>query len=349
MARKSINLALQGGGSHGAFTWGVLDRLFEDDRVEIAGVSGASAGAMNAVVAAEGLRKGGAEGARAALEAFWTRVSAAARASPIQRSPLEVLLGDYSLDRNPSYLLFDLLTRVASPYDLNPGGVNPLRQVIEEAVDFEAVRACDLLALHVSATDVETGRGRVFHREQITAEVVLASACLPTLFPAVEIEGRHYWDGGYMGNPALYPLFEGSASDDIVIVQINPVVRPGVPKTAREIQDRVNEITFNGNLLKELRAIDFVQRLHEQGRLEGTRYRTVRMHMIEDRKRLRRLGASSKINAEQRFLLHLKAIGRAAASRWLERDFEAVGRRQTLDLRRMFEGEHPPGGGGPPG
>jgi NTE family protein len=336
--RRPVNLALQGGGAHGAFTWGVLDRLLEDGRLEIAAISGTSAGAMNAVVVAQGLREGGHDGARAALERFWRKVSVAARTSPIQRSPLDVLTGTWSLDRNPAYLAADLLSRVASPYDLNPLGLNPLRDLLAETVDFAKVRACDRLALHVSATDVETGRVRVFDRQELTLDMVLASACLPTLFHAVEIEGRHYWDGGYMGNPAIFPFYDSSPTDDVIIVQINPVVRPGVPRTAREIADRINEISFNGSLLRELRAIDFVHRLLEDGRLPPGSYRYVRVHMIEDRKRLRPLGASSKVNAEWRFLRHLFEIGRAAAGRWLDEHAGSVGRCGTLDLRMMFDG-----------
>jgi NTE family protein len=330
---KSVNLALQGGGSHGAFTWGVLDRLLEDDGVRIAGLSGTSAGAMNAAVVAMGLADGGPEAARAALARFWRSVSDAAVASPIRRSPLAVLTGDWSLDHSPGYLAADLLSRVASPYDLNPAGFNPLRALIEAEVDFERVRQCDSVALHVAATCVETGRPRVFDGPEITADVVLASACLPTLFHAVKIGDRHYWDGGFVGNPVLYPFFKSSPADDIVIIQINPVVRPGLPRSAREIADRVNEITFNSALLAELRAIGFVHRLLERGRLtRADGYRDMRVHMIEARKALRPLGASSKLNAEWPFLRRLFEIGRTAAERWLTRNRADLGERSTLDL-----------------
>ena len=336
--RKQINLALQGGGSHGAFTWGVLDRIFEDERLQVVAISGASAGAMNAVVAAQGMQAGGPAGARAALATFWRQVARAAAFSPIRRSPLAVLTGDWKLDDSVGYLAADLLGRLASPYDMNPLNANPLRDLLARTVDFERVRACASFALHVSATDVETGRGRVFHRDEMTLEVVLASACLPSLFHAVEIEGRHYWDGGFMGNPVIWPFYESSPSDDVVIVQINPVVREGVPRTAREIADRVNEITFNGALLKELRAIDFVNRLIAQGRLDGANYRNIRMHMIEARKQLRPLGASSKLNAEWPFLKHLFGVGRAAAEKWLAANFDDLGARQTLDVRGVIDG-----------
>ena len=262
---KAVNLALQGGGAHGAFTWGVLDRLFEDDRIWIEAISGTSAGAMNALVAAQGMYEDGAEGARRRLRAFWEEVSRASRGSPIQRSVLAHLTGSWTLDDSPGFQFFNMLQRVASPYDLNPLGLNPLSDLLDRTVDFGKVRACGDMGIFISATNVETGRVRVFERDEITLEAAMASACLPHLFKAVEIEGKHYWDGGYMGNPPLFPFFHGSPSDDIVIVQINPVVRPGVPRSAQDIQDRVNEITFNSALLHELRAIDFVCRLLENG------------------------------------------------------------------------------------
>jgi NTE family protein len=332
-ARKQINVALQGGGSHGAFTWGVLDRLLEDDGLRIVEISGASAGAMNAAVVAQGLAEGGEQAARAALARFWRSVAAAAVASPIQRGPLAFLTGDWSLDNSPGFLAADLLSRVASPYDLNPAGLNPLRKLLETQVDFEKVRCCGAVAVHVATTCVETGRPAIFSTPELTPEVILASACLPTLFHAVRIGDKHYWDGGYSGNPPLYPFFGSSPTEDIVIVQINPILRPGTPTSAREIADRVNEITFNHSLMAELRAIGFVNRLIDSGRLqEGDGYRAMRIHMVEARKALRPLGASSKLNAEWAFLKHLFGIGRDAAERWLARHRANLGVRGTLDL-----------------
>ena len=338
---KAVNLALQGGGAHGAFTWGVLDRLFEDGRLWIEAISGTSAGAMNAVVAAQGMYDGGGDGAREALEAFWRAVSRAGHASPFRRSFLDRLAGNWSLDRSPGYLWLDLVSRFASPYDLNPLGFHPLRRLVGEFVDFAKVRACEELPIFISATNVETGRVRVFHRHEITLDVVMASACLPTLFQAVEIDGEPFWDGGYMGNPVLFPFFEHSPSEDIVIVQINPVTRQGTPKTSREIIDRMNEITFNAPLLLELRAIDFVTRLIDQGRLDTDRYRSMKVHIIEARKKMRPLGASSKMNTEWNFLRHLRDIGRQAAGEWIERNYDSLGVRSTVDLRRMFQGTGP--------
>ncbi len=338
-APRRINLALQGGGSHGAFTWGVLDRLLEEPRIEIVGVTGASAGAMNAVVLAEGYCGGDRDGARAALTRFWTRIGEAAAFSPIKRSPLGQAAGAWSLDTSPGYLFFDLLSRLASPYDLNPFDFNPLRDVLSGLVDFDRVRACRGLEVFISATNVRTGRSRVFSREEIGVNHVLASACLPFMFKAVEIDGAEYWDGGFMGNPPLYPLFDASPADDVVIVQINPFERPESPRSAREILNRLNEITFNASLIRELRAIDFVSRLIDAGRMEGTGYRNVFVHMIGDETTLAALGASSKLNAEPAFLTMLRDSGRRAAEQWLETHFDALGARSSLDLAALFGDE----------
>ena len=335
-ARKRINLALQGGGAHGAFTWGVLDRLFEEERLSIEAMSGTSAGAMNAAVAAQGVHTGGREGARRALADFWGAIAAAGKASPLKRSPFDVATGSWSLDNSPAYLWLDLLQRLASPYDLNPLGLNPLREVLEQAVDFPAVRACEEVEVFVAATNVETGRARVFTHDELTADVVMASAALPFMFHAVEVEGQHYWDGGYVGNPALFPFYEHCEAEDIVIVQINPVYRPGVPRSAREIMSRINEITFNSALMKELRAFHLMTDLLEHHEIPEDNRRAMHIHMIEARKRMRPLGASSKLNTEWAFLEHLRDIGRDAAGDWLERNFDAIGVRSTLDIPAMF-------------
>jgi NTE family protein len=335
---KSVNLALQGGGAHGAFTWGVLDRLFEDDRIWIEALSGTSAGAMNAVVAAQGMHDDGAEGARRALAEFWRAVSDAARTSPIRRGVAAKARGDWSLKMSPSYLFFDLLSRMVSPYQFNPFDLNPLRALVAERVDFAKVRGCVDMGVYLAATNVETGRVRVFEREEISLDAVMASACIPSLYRAVEIDGTPYWDGGFMGNPPLFPFFKGSPSNDILIVQINPVYRPGVPTTAQDIQNRLNEITFNSALLHELRAIDFVTRLIDSGKLEEGEYQRMRMHIVSSRKRMRALDATSKLNAEWPFLQHLFEIGREAATRWLAEHYDDLGVRSSVDLRTMFEG-----------
>lgn len=337
-ARKPINLALQGGGAHGAFTWGVLDRLLEDDRVVIEAISGTSAGAMNAVVVADGIMRGGAAGARTALKQFWSAVSDAGRLSPIQRGPLDVFMGNWSLDNSPSYVFFDMFNRLTSPYNVNPLNINPLRTILEDTVDFDVVRSCDKMKILISATNVETGRVKVFNRHELTCDMVMASACLPFIFQAVEIDGVPYWDGGYMGNPVLFPFYKESTSADIVIVQINPMERKGTPSSAQEILNRVNEITFNSSLLKELRAIDFVQRLLDQGKIDPDAYRRLHVHMIQAHEEIKPLGASSKLNTEWQFLRHLFEVGRTTADEWIDANFDHLGAQSTVDIPTMFLG-----------
>lgn len=329
---KPIALALQGGGSHGAFTWGVLDRLLEDERIAIEAISGTSAGAMNAVVLADGIHKNAREGARAALRHFWKDASRSAVLSVIQRTPWDKLTGNWSMNHSPGYLMADMITRLASPYTLNPLGLNPLQDFLNEHVDFEAVHACAAVKLFISATAVRTGRVRVFDNHDLSSSAVMASACLPNLFPAVEIDGEGYWDGGYTGNPALHPLIYSCNVRDIVIVQINPIDVPDIPRTARDILDRVNEITFNSSLLAELRAIRFVTRQLEAGHLDPAQYKHMLIHRIDGEADLTELGASSKLNAEWAFLQMLFDRGRRAAEDWLAQSFDQIGQRSTLDL-----------------
>lgn len=333
---KRINLALQGGGSHGAFTWGVLDRLLEDERVAIEAISGTSAGAMNAVVLAEGLQQQGPAGARAALRRFWQAASDAARFSPIQRTLWDRLVNNWSLSHSPGYVAFDLMSRLASPYQLNPLNLNPLLEFLNEHVDFDAVRHCSAVKLFIPATSVRTGRARVFTNADLSPSAVMASACLPHVFQAVEIDGEGYWDGGYSGNPALHPLIYHASSCDIVIVQINPLNVPGIPKTAADIQDRLNEITFNSSLLAEFRAIRFVTRQLDAGHLDPAHYKRVLLHRIDGEADLKRLGASSKLNAEWQFVQMLHDEGWAAADVWLKRNFDALGQRPTIDLDKLL-------------
>lgn len=335
---KLINIALQGGGAHGAFSWGVLDRLLEDPRVEIEAITGASAGAMNAVALAAGYHAGDRDEARESLRKFWEGVLNEARSSPLRRSPIEVMMGGWGLDSSPLYVMFDLVTRLASPYDLNPFNINPLKDLVADLVDFDHLRKSKV-KVFISATNVETGRAQVWDKKQITADHLMASACLPWLFQAVEIDGVPYWDGGFSGNPPLWPLFENCASDDVVLVQINPVRRPGAPKTARDIINRVNEITFNAPLLRDLRSVDFVARLIEAGRLEGTGYRRMLMHAIADEKALSELGASSKLNVEPAFIEMLFSRGREAAESWLQSSVRHLGNRSTINIRKLFQGE----------
>ncbi|RJG07580.1 patatin-like phospholipase family protein [Noviherbaspirillum cavernae] len=329
-----VDFALQGGGSHGAFTWGVLDRALQEPWLRIDAISGTSAGAMNAAVMIDGYEQGGPEGGRAALERFWRRNSEAARFSPFQRSPMDVLMGRWSLDNSPLYLAADIAARVFSPYDLNPNGSNPLRDVLEECIDFNRL-AKSSINLFVTATNVHTGRGRVFRNEEITPDVLLASACLPTMFQAVEIDGEAYWDGGFAGNPTITPLVRDSQCRDTILVQINPVLRKSLPRTAREIHNRLNEIAFNAPLLKELRMIALLRKIADLGKTEGARWASMRIHRIAGTA-LEDLGSSSKLNAEWDFLCMLRDHGRLSAATFYQEHRHDIGKTSTLDLDELL-------------
>ncbi|MEO0410627.1 MAG: patatin-like phospholipase family protein [Pseudomonadota bacterium] len=334
--RPAINLALQGGGAHGAYTWGVLDKLLEADVLDIEAISGTSAGAVNAVVMAAGFQAGGADQARQDLHDFWEAISKLSRYSIFQRGPLARLFGSYNLEFSPGFLGFDLMSRLLSPYDFNPFGLNPLGDLLRERVSWDCLKKPGVPDLFISATDVRTGRVKVFRNDDLQPDAVLASACLPMLFQAVEIEGEAYWDGGYMGNPSLWPFSYECGSNDILIVQINPVSRQDVPRTSREILDRINEITFNASLLRELRAIEFVGRLLDDEGVTPGRYRKMLVHMIGSDP-LSGYGAASKYNAEWDFLVELRDLGREAASTWMEDHLGSVGKQSTVDLRALFD------------
>jgi NTE family protein len=335
--RKTVELALQGGGAHGAFTWGVLDRFLQDERIDIEGISGTSAGAMNAVVVAHGMHQGGRAGAREALEGFWSAVSAAARFSPVQRTFFDRLLGRWTLDYSPGYMMMDVLSRSFSPYDFNPLDLNPLRDLLIQQINFERVNACAQPHVYVTATNVRTGRAKIFTQPDISADAVMASACLPFLYKAVEINGEAYWDGGYTGNPALFPLVDECGARDMIIVQINPFEREDVPQRARDILNRLNEITFNTSLIKELRSIVLLKQLIEAEKLERERYRDMLIHRIHAAAELKKLTVSSKLNAEWAFLKHLHDIGERTADTWLAENFDNLGRCSTFDLGFLFE------------
>src|ERR1700758_1138785 len=325
-----IDLALQGGGSHGAFTWGVLDRLLEEPWLHIAGISGTSAGAMNAAVLADGWVQGEADGARAALERFWRRVSRAAAFSPLQRSPVDRLMGRWTLDTSPGYVFMDLISRVLSPYALNPLDFNPLRRILSESVDCNRL-ASSPIKLFITATSVRSGRGRIFRNDEINADVLLASACLPTMFRAVEIDGEPYWDGGFTGNPTITPLIRETDAHDSILVQINPRERSDTPRTAPDILNRLNEISFNSPLMKELRMIALLRQVADPGSGEGARWAQMRTHRIMT-DALVKFGASSKLNAEWKFLAMLRDEGRHAASEFLNPHADDLGRRSTADI-----------------
>jgi NTE family protein len=330
-----VDLALQGGGSHGAFTWGVLDRLLEEPWLGIDGISGTSAGAMNAAVLVDGFVKGGAAGARTSLESFWRRVSDAARFSPFRRGPLDVLLGRWTLDSSPIYVGMDLLSRLVSPYDLNPMGNNPLRAILAETIDFERLPRSPI-KLFITATNVRSGRGHVFKNNAITPDVLLASACLPTMFQAIEIDGEPYWDGGYSGNPTITPLIRECTSQDTILVQINPIERKESPRSASEILNRLNEVSFNAVLLKELRMIALLRQVANPGDSEGGQWAGMRIHRVAS-EMMTELGASSKLNAEWEFFSLLHDEGRRSAQVFLETHAMDLGSRSTLNIDALLE------------
>ena len=332
-AEKAISLALQGGGAHGAFTWGVLDRLIEDGRLAFEAMSGASAGAMNAVVMSDGWVEGGPDGARSQLESFWRHVSLDGGLSGPQRRIFDVFLDMWS--PVASSAMFDFWRGAISPTTANPLDINPLRDVIRDLVDFDRLRGAPV-KLFISATSVWTGKGRIFETGELRADHVLASACLPTIFRAVEIDGEPFWDGGYMGNPALYPLFYGPITEDVLLVQINPVERRETPTDMRAIQSRLTEITFNGALLRELRMVDFVTRLVDEGKLDRGRYKRLNMHRIDGGEALAGFMAASRLNADWDFFQTLRDLGRASAETWLAENYGAIGQRSTLDLRAAY-------------
>ena len=331
-----LDFALQGGGSHGAFTWGVLDRLLEEPWMQIDGISGTSAGAMNAAVLSDGYAEGGPDGARAALEAFWKRVSKAAVMSPFRRGPLDILMGRWTLDNSPLFVAFDMASRLFSPYDLNPRAFNPLTDILAESINFERLVASPI-KVFVTATNVRTGRGRVFRNAELTPDVLLASACLPTVFQAVEIEGDPYWDGGYSGNPTITPLVRECKSQDTILVQINPVERAGTPRTSQEILNRLNEISFNAPLLKELRMIALLRQMTDPRQCEATQWAGMRIHRVAT-EAMADLGSSSKMNAEWDFLCMLRDEGRRSAEEFLQNHGGDLGQRSSLDLDALLEG-----------
>lgn len=334
--RKKINLALQGGGAHGAFAWGVLDRLLEADCFEIEGIVGTSAGAMNAAVMAYGLATGGAEGGRNALRQFWQRISQAGRYSPLQPSAIDRLFRPGGMDFSPSYLMFDALSKVFSPYQLNPLNLNPLRDVISDVIDCEQINRSDAVKLFICATNVLTGKIRIFRNRDVSVDAVLASACLPFLFRAVEISGEHYWDGGYMGNPPIYPLIYHCESNDVLIVQINPIGVPEVPTSAQAIMDRINTLSFNSSLMREMRAINFVTKLVDGGFDDGGRLQRMLIHTVDAEVELGRLGVSSKLNADWQFLTSLFELGRERAGQFIEAHFDKVGRESSTNITEKF-------------
>ncbi|WP_439813699.1 patatin-like phospholipase family protein [Zavarzinia sp. CC-PAN008] len=335
-AVRRINLALQGGGSHGAFTWGVIDRLLEDPSIEIEGVVGTSAGAMNAAVLTCGLAAGGREGARKLLETFWKKISDGARFSPLQQSWMDRLMGNRGLEYSPIYHTFDTISRMMSPYQMNPFNYNPLKQTLAEVLDTDMLHHERAVKLFICASNVLTGRIRVFRERDVTVDAVLASACLPFLFQAVEVDGEHYWDGGYMGNPPIYPLIYNCDSRDVLIIQINPIQIPELPTTAQGILDRINTLSFNSSLMREMRAIGFVTSLIDRGFDDGGRLKRMLIHSVDAEDVMNRMGVSSKLNADWSYLRWLFELGRERAEQFLSQHSDKIGRESSTDINTKF-------------
>lgn len=337
--RKKINLALQGGGAHGALTWGILDRLLEDGRIIFDSISATSAGAMNAVVLASGLAKGGNDTARASLRRFWQTISSAGEIyNPIRLTPIESLL-NISIENSMSYFMFDLLVKLFSPYQLNPFNFNPLREVLAKNVDFAALRSCEKMNIFISATNVQSGKIKIFNNKEISIDTVMASACLPFMFQAVNIGNKHFWDGGYMGNPAIFPLIYHSGCPDVLILHINPIYREEVPKTAADILNRVNEISFNSSLMREMRAIHFISRLIDEGWIKDEfkdKLRRTYIHAIRADVTMQSYSVASKLNPEWDFIQELYEKGRAQGEEWLKKHFNELGKNSSIDIEEYM-------------
>lgn len=344
MKQKKINLALQGGGSHGAFTWGVLDYLLEDGRFDFEGISATSAGSMNAVVMAAGFLKGKEAGAREYLRRFWRKVSdAGAVFCPTQAmvsdNPFADFMPKWMVPENPAMQFMNVMAQNISPYQFNPLNINPLRDILGEMIDFEALRRNRDFKLFITATNVRTGALRIFTTHEMTRDMVLASAALPNVFQAVEIDGDAYWDGGYVGNPSLWPLFYETEGHDLLIVHVNPILHKGVPKDALAIEDRVNEITFNSAMLKEMRAIAFVQKLLHKDMLKEehrSKYRDVLIHAIRAEDVMREFSAVTKFDTSWGMLTKLFEAGRTSAAEWVQQNFDKIGKMSSVDLEADY-------------
>ena len=333
---KSLALALQGGGAHGAFTWGVLDRLLEDERLAIDGISGASAGAMNAVAMAAGLQAGGREGARAMLAALWQRISGLTRLNPLNSGPVGRLAQRLDRDGAPSQIALELLTRMFSPYQLNPFDINPLREILTGLIEFEALSRADAVPLFIAATNVATGRVRIFENAELSVDAVLASACLPQVNQALRIGDAYYWDGGFAANPPLFPLIANGGATDILIVQIEAPQREALPTSAPDIRNRLSQIVFNATLLREIDALGYMRRMCDTllptRNPLARRIRKLNLHSVDGGSAMHDLSAASKLSPDRQFVDRLRDLGRAQATEWLARHFTEIGRRSTIDL-----------------
>jgi NTE family protein len=332
--QKAINLALQGGGSHSAFTWGVLDRLLEDERLTYDGITATSAGSVNAVLLADGLALGGRKAARELLRVFWEKMSDMICSSIMAPSFLDKMDPGFGLERSPGFLIVDFISRFMSPYQLNPSDKNPMRDLLNEVVDFERVRRQRLVKLFLSATTVRTGKIAVFTADEITADHVLASACVPFKMRAPKIGSEHYWDGGFMGNPAIFPVIYGCDSCDVLLVHLTPTERATLPTDSRAILNRMEEICFNSALMREMRVIAMFTQMIDDGKMRGNK--RMFFHLIDAEDIIGDLSGSSKMNADWKFLTYLFKIGRERADKWLATNFDHLGVKSMVDLKSLY-------------
>lgn len=336
-ANKKIVLGLQGGGTYGAYTWGVLDRLLQEERLDIVAVSGTSAGAINAAVLADGLACGGGrEGARRALDRFWRALAGTAMFSPLQRTPIDHLAGRFTMRHSPVYHLMEMAGAMAGPVREMPLTVNPLRNFLAAHIDFARVRACEGLQVYVNATNLHSGLGKVWERAELDVQRVMASCCLPTVFASVEVDGELYWDGSFTANPPLAPLVASAGAADLLVVQINPVARTEVPRSIADISNRANEVAFNISFMRELNALLHERAVPDEESGESILHAPLRLHLVSAQDALRELSISSKFNAEPGFMEMLRARGVAAAEAWLAAHFDDIGVRSTLDPGPVF-------------
>jgi NTE family protein len=335
-SKKAITIAMQGGGSHGAYTWGVLDRLLEEEDIVIEGVSGTSAGGMNAVALTQGIVIGGKKGGRELLNKFWRIMSEKGKSSIFKPGLLDILANKYTLHNSPGFLLFDFLSKILSPYQMNPFGTDPLRDLIEELFDFEKLRDEKAIKVFLAATHVYTGKLKVFSNKDLCTEALLATACLPTLHAAVMVKGEYYWDGGFIGNPVIAPLIYNCETPDMLLIKLNPTHRNRLPITASEIGDRLNEITNNTSIVREMRSIHFIGKLIDSGTVKPGSLKRLHVHLIEDEAIFQELGWSSKLNTNFDFLEHLFNAGRKSADQWLEKNYDKIGKATTADIVEEF-------------
>lgn len=334
---KTISLAIQGGGTYGAFGWGVLDRLLQEEDLVIDALSGSSAGAINAAVVADGYaRGGGREGARKALDKFWRTLGGTATLSPLQRTPLDRMAPTFTMEFSPVYHLLELAGAMAGPVREAPVTLNPLRNFLSATIDFERVRDCQELQLFIAATNVRTGMGKLFRRDEMDAQRLVASACLPTVFAAVEVDGEMYWDGSYVANPPLAPLMRHSTASDVIIIQNSPIARSDMPRTMADIANRANELAFNISFVREVSALQYLNGVPDEQRGAGMTPSTMHLHLISGNEYLNDHGISAKFNAEMPFLQMLHDQGVQSAERWLREQGAQIGVKSTLDLMPVF-------------